>query len=63
MAFFFELFFFTARIYLCKQLGLSPKEQNVKESFYRIHDWIADNRKSKNIKYKSWAYALSSIGK
>ena len=63
MAFFFELLFFTTRIYLCKQLGLSPKEQNVKESFYRIHDWIAGNQKCPNIKYKSWAYALSSLSK
>ena len=61
IAYFFELLFFVTRVFLCKQIGVDLREQNIKESFYRIHDWIIQNKTHKNKRYKSFAYALAAM--
>ena len=60
--YFFEILFFATRIFLCTQLGIKLKDQNIRESYYRIHDWIMESKYHRDDNYKSWAYSLSKIG-
>ena len=60
MLYYFEILFLTARIFLSKEIGVNLKDNNIKESLYRIHDWIIGNKKRSTKKYKSWAYKLTS---
>lgn len=59
MLYYFEILFFASRLSLCEQMGLSLKESNIKESYYRIHDWVMETKYHRDDKYKSSAYSFS----
>lgn len=59
MLYFFEILFFAMRIHLCGQLDVDLKENNIKESYYRIHDWIMTTKYGRDDDLKSWAYSIN----
>lgn len=61
MLYYFEILFFTTRLFINQQLGVGLKERNIGESYYRIHDWIAETKAGRTDAFKSWAYSLSTM--
>ena len=61
MLYFFEILLLASRIHLMEQLGLKPKDSNIKESYYQIHDWIMETKYRRNDNYKSRTYSLRKM--
>ena len=71
IAIFFEIIFYMIRISLAMDFGVQIKEDNVKEHYFAIHDWLLEilyntdeGVKSKTYKdAKQWAIFLNEIKK
>jgi hypothetical protein len=58
---YFILLHYVFRVYIIKEIGLTPREDNIKEFFNSVYDWINDIKNEKFENFKSVAYRQKNI--